>query len=103
MPSQPNSSHNGVGDTGLADKLGIPLYVVSSRGLSYYNTKDPYTRIARGPRGRLGLRAVLNTWLNRKATCEKLRPHEASRSNKKPRQPVSGAAGHLFQLCEESG
>lgn len=36
-PSTPSTSENGVGDTGAADKAKIDMFVMSSRGLSYYD------------------------------------------------------------------
>lgn len=40
QPSTPSSSINGVGDTGIADKYSLNIYVVSSRGLWVYDWKS---------------------------------------------------------------
>lgn len=37
QPSSPATSLNGVGDTGVADKYGLDVFVISSSGLWYYD------------------------------------------------------------------
>src|ERR1019366_4387412 len=47
-PSTPKNSYTGgQGDTGMADKLGVDVYVVSSRGLTVYYPASKATKMLR--------------------------------------------------------